>query len=280
MSRTTPLWTDDEFEDYVARAMIALYETKIAKAARKAPRSVRLTEKNIEAVRKQGIFVPAPDRITWAERFDSDLDGLPDRAMFTSFCPKKQKDHIDSYLDLVYARRVKMKEVPGEFSLDKGVPYEVTRLWYMDREMEGIRWYCVLKADGTTEGGTRTLAGDYCYRSHVSIADQSHGVWLAAALNYYTDRKNTWLVKATDGTAKATFGVYPEQVKSLFYARSLPMTESGRKRPILHWVRAHKRRLELGTEIDIDKHLRGCEEFTWKGTRFSITNPTKAAHLQ
>ena len=75
--------------------------------------------------------------------------------------------------------------------------------------------------------------------------------------------------------ALVTFGVEAEMVKSLVYARSLPVTESGRKRPILHWVRAHQRRMQDGVDVDIEKFLRGITEFDMGGLNFRITRPVK-----
>lgn len=108
-----------------------------------------------------------------------------------------------------------------------------------------------------------------------STGDVSDIGWASAIIGFYQDRRHLWNVVANEGKAKATFGVHPEQIKSLFYARDLPMTETGRKRPILHWVNAHKRRIEKGYEVDIDKHLRGINEFVYQGTKFTITQPFK-----
>ena len=91
----------------------------------------------------------------------------------------------------------------------------------------------------------------------------------------WNDRKTLWNVTANEGIAKATFGVYQDQIKSLFYSREMPMTETGRKRPILHWVAAHNRRIKSGIDVDIEKHLRGTNEFVYQGTKFIITNPLK-----
>jgi hypothetical protein len=97
----------------------------------------------------------------------------------------------------------------------------------------------------------------------------------SSVIQFWQDRRYLWNVTAKEGIAKATFSVYPEQVKSLFYARDMPMTETGRKRPILHWVAAHNRRLKNGIDVDIDKHLRGINEFVYQGTKFVISRPLK-----
>ena len=102
------------------------------------------------------------------------------------------------------------------------------------------------------------------------------------AINLLADRLFIWNIETRESNpdfgfpAIVTFGIEPEMVKSLVYARSLPMTESGRKRPILHWVRAHQRRMKDGIEIDIEKFLRGVTGFNMGGLEFGITRPIKA----
>ncbi len=38
---------------------------------------------------------------------------------------------------------------------------------------------------------------------------------------------------------------------------------------------AHQKRMKSGTDVDIDKYLRGTHEFVYNNTKFEITNPTK-----
>jgi hypothetical protein len=97
----------------------------------------------------------------------------------------------------------------------------------------------------------------------------------SVALFYWCDRVNMFNVMAEEGEAKALFGIYESQIKSLFYARKLPMTITGRKKPILHWVKAHQRRIREGIEIDIKKYLRGESDFVMNGTRFHIVSPQR-----
>ena len=115
-------------------------------------------------------------------------------------------------------------------------------------------------------------------------AVRAYGVFAqdtCAAINATTDKRFLWLVSTEEETissakkTKLELGVSPEQVKSLFYSRSLPVTETGRKRPILHWVRSHQRRIKEGIDIDIEKHLRGMERFDMGGFKFEITQPVK-----
>lgn len=111
-----------------------------------------------------------------------------------------------------------------------------------------------------------------------------HDPFYADALSYvvsiYNDRRHFWEVTAIEEfwenfPAKAIFSIDEEFIKSLFYARSIPMTASGRLRPILHWVSAHQRRIKEGVDVDVKKHMRGIDAFSMHGVRFHISEPRK-----
>jgi hypothetical protein len=105
----------------------------------------------------------------------------------------------------------------------------------------------------------------------------------AAALQTVPDFRFLWTVETAervlgnDQTTPIRLGVTVDVVRSLFYARTAPMSEAGRRRPILHWVQAHQRRTRLGTSVDIAKHMRGVTEFEMGGFPFRITEPVKRA---
>lgn len=103
---------------------------------------------------------------------------------------------------------------------------------------------------------------------------------LAYAISVYNDRRYFWEVMAVEPffsgyPAKVFFSIDEEYIKSLFYARSIPITDTGRLRPILHWVSAHKRRIKEGIDIDVRNHLRGITSFEMHNVSFKITAPFK-----
>jgi len=100
------------------------------------------------------------------------------------------------------------------------------------------------------------------------------------AISLLADRKYLWLVDVEENiidniTSKIQFGVKQDMIKSLLFARQSPLTDLGRKRPILHWVKEHKRRIQEGVDIDIDKYLRGVNEIEMGGLKLKITQPQK-----
>lgn len=135
---------------------------------------------------------------------------------------------------------------------------------------------CTLTADGRIHVAVPSRNGEW----QPGMGLPLKRLWASIAVNLFCDRRFLWQVETSEQILSArptnlSVGVSPEHIKSLFYARSLPLTESGRKRPILHWVRAHQRRLAEGIEIDVNKHLRGTDAFEMGGFDWKITNPRK-----
>lgn len=108
-----------------------------------------------------------------------------------------------------------------------------------------------------------------------------YAFWFSLVANAWADRKHLWSVETEEevlgrGTkARLLLGVTESHVQSLFYARQLPRTDSGRRRPILHWVEAHQRRIKEGVEVDVRQHMRGIEQFEMDNLAFRITTPSK-----
>lgn len=66
--------------------------------------------------------------------------------------------------------------------------------------------------------------------------------------------------------------------KEVFALREAPMTPSGRRKAIVHWVASHMRRSTNGSEHKVIRHTRGVEEFTIDGLRVRLTpNSTSPA---
>ena len=99
------------------------------------------------------------------------------------------------------------------------------------------------------------------------------GTWAAVALQLLADRRHCWTITAQEKAARAHLGCMMEEVKSLLYARSLPMTATGRKSPILHLVESHKRRMRSGTDVDVTAFLRGQQTIEIGGTVFKVNPP-------
>lgn len=273
-------WEKEEFIRCISDAATGLYETENAQFCRKHKKGF-VTDKttipnrsDISYARRMGCYFTPADRIAIVESaIDLENDGLLDFGAFTDIIDPFARIDVDNvlfgaYVDMNWVRRI--KHLPPGYKPIYGYAYYTLISWIprLDEKPNLLKRYICLDRSGRFAIVEKDLKIRYDDKGAFTAR-------FAATYTYWADRKYLWNVETNDETAKVTFGVYPEQIKSLFYSRDLPLTETGRKRPILHWVSAHQRRIKEGIDIDIEKHLRGCTEFIFNGTSFKITRPAK-----
>lgn len=279
-------WTDESFEDMITRTFIALYENTLDHHSMRGALNA-ITADDLVKIRKQSVFIPAPDRLVWSPT-DPRGQKLDDQLIIpTAGCislgedrNESDPDHLSSYCRIQYFRRI--ARLPFSVrQIGAGTPYESVLLFPQDKgTVEGIREYV------TVNEKTKTIM-PCIHRAHGkqlqrSIYERLNGavgrkteLCLNMSFQLVDDFRHQWRITAETGESKVVVGAYAENVKSLLYARELPMTASGRKRPILHVVSAHRRRMKAGTEIDIKQFLRGTREITMDGTRFVVDVPDR-----
>lgn len=263
-----PYWGSEEFEDLVARGLIMCFEDKIRlyeNDGRK--RTVNIPNaRDVHIMRRLGPYFAPEDRQIWKDEYQYKVDGIPDYASF-AFYIDREPGLVSGYLENYVVER--LHKIPHHAKLPPARYVAFYKLAIYYGEKHGLN--AITIPAGITENDKIVI--DLRFGDHKERDRMKTGV--SGALGYKADSKYLWNVQAIEETSKATFGVYPSQIKSLLYARDLPLTATGRKRPILHWVRSHRRRMQNGTEVDIDKHLRGISEFEMNGTQFRITRPVK-----
>lgn len=294
------LWGTDEFEDLIERGIIALYESTHSKWGKVGPR-VRIKPDELARLKKIGLYFAPGDRMSPLGHVDIANDGLPNYGVMSFKATQfdraddlltKQKiaenQGVSGYLMSYWCTKWKNNILPKRWaSMGSGLLYAVYAL--AAREEGGLIGYRRFVRIDPSTGGISNCYQPYQYWDGVKYVETytekgdddafRNDVAIASfSLGFYSDRKNFWNVTTTeDNNKNVHFGVYEEQIQSLFYARNLPMTATGRKRPILHWVAAHKRRVKQGTPVDVKKHMRGITAFEMNGTSFEITQPLKKA---
>lgn len=302
-------WKKEEFEDLVARSLIAMYETKIRKH-KFSLKATRFNSDILYKIRSVGCYFPPNDRIIMIkenedgiiakeQEIDIKNDGRPKYSIMCHAINSQEHDNDsmrkDCYLEITFLENINCLPTPIKCD-HAGKAYRLTKLWVRDNHLEGVNLFNVINSDGKIYD-TYWIRNLYCEitgkvkkervdaescqsEEEKKRCEDLTTVEVSACITSYQDRKYLWNVVANEGIAKTTFGVYPEEIKSLFYAREMPMTETGSKRPILHWVAAHMRRIKYGIDIDIEKHLRGINEFIYNGTKFTITRPLKIPKIK
>lgn len=279
-------WGKEEFEDRVAKGLLALYEEGYAMQSNKFHRHAKVSRKELQRVRDFGLYFAPGDRLVDIKQIYPTVDGWPTKAVWAETIFNRE-DEVPGYLKFGYVEPV--EDLPGDVRVIKrGRLYKV--IWLLAQEQGGLvqmKHYVTIDHEGyvhPTRQRIRSWTSFGLVQEQWIVEDEMPDCTQTAAqaaviINFFADRKYLWNVVAIEGRARAMFGVHAEQIKSLFYARDLPMSITGRKRPILHWVAAHRRRIQSGTDVDIKKHLRGVDRFEMNGTLFEIANPLKKGSI-
>ncbi len=266
-----PQWTSDAFEEEISASLISLYESKLVGQKKIHPRQ-RIEDGVLAAARKFGLYVPNPDRIIPDGVFDIGY-ALPEKAALSVTAKKSDRhDAINGYRHNFFIHRVD-KMPPNFVRTGGGVLYKLVSMAALDKGgVDGDVHYVSVDKLGNLHVADFRLGLDFMSASEPHILEE-HKFNSLVTLNFEADKINCWTIKAQESNACCTVSVGKEQVKSLLYARNLPVTATGRKRPILHLVTAHRRRLKEGTDIDIETFLRGVKTVEMNGTLFTVKPP-------
>lgn len=288
MTTLNDCWTQETFEDTVARALITCFETRIRKSRGAGPNS--LNAERAALIRKAGPYIPdnereiiAPATPSGPWEFDLVNDRLPVSGCLAM--PVNHRAQPDKYGGFFRAIYVRQRSAVGATWRRRagGQVYELIYMASENEYVEGERSFFTVTKAGQVVSCEERLPSTKGYNPGVrteiltTAEDELRQIEACAsvALQYLADRRFCWMIEAREHGAFVRLGCQEEQVKSLLYARTLPMTETGRKRPILHLVEAHKRRLRNGTEIDIPASTRGIQAVEIGGTQF-VVRPAQA----
>lgn len=278
----TDLWASDEFEQRVTAATVALYETKVDSYS-DCNSIHRFDNSDLMTMRKHGIYITAPDREVFAPGCGMSILKWPQSGCISVGSTYKQNgdgqvdDLLESYCRLIYFRRI--NKLPSHSAMRSiGDPYEMMMAWPQDSgPVIGFTDYLTVNRRSGNVSRTvpawqvKNPSAVARYASDKENIKMEYG--LSIAIQFTEDARHIWAITAHNDVSKVTVGAHAESVKSLLYARTLPMTKTGRKRPILHVVHAHRRRLAAGTDIDVRDFLRGTREVVMDGTKYTVSPP-------
>ena len=289
MSVDQPKWEDEAFEDMVSAGIICQFEKYKTKLNKSFQPPLRPDNNAIELLKKIGVYFSPGDRIIATDGHCLLNDPLPNYFSWGNFGMSMVKEW-ESYVRVAFGKRISALE-KGWGIEGGGKPIAIYQVHQLSPHSNGdntlMRFNFAIDANGN-------VMNTYCSydfydpnrRKYFKARDfgdglnkdveATYGVNGFIPLEVSVDRRFLWNVEAQESGARCIFGVYPDQIKSLFYARDLPMSKTGRKSPILHWVSSHRRRIKEGTSVDVKRHLRGITEFEMGGTGFRITNPEKS----
>jgi len=234
----------------------------------------------------RGIYIPGSKRCYWTGFVDPVDFPLPD-----SGCVYLKPTYSD--VSFSWITIIKKKRLPDTVICSCKDQLFVYKAYYVyikkDPQIEpfvNINYFVVGKDGSIHTTVCRKKLRDDRYYVHALNSRDSEltNNYASGAISLLADRRYLWNIRTTERIhnnvfAKVDFGVEPDIVKSLVFARDEPLTPTGRKRPILHWVESHKRRIKNKIKIDIKKHLRGIASFDMGGLNFEITKPIKTNYM-
>jgi hypothetical protein len=102
--------------------------------------------------------------------------------------------------------------------------------------------------------------------------DRARMVFVASCIE---DTFHRWQVRVSEVTS-VCLSTDGEGIKALASLRDDPRTASGKRAPLLHWVRAHLRRTPGHNDVvEVRRHLRGITQFRLGTVDFEIREPRK-----
>lgn len=270
-------WNSDKFEDMVLQGLVGLYETKLNADCRHVPKHMRMNDLDFLTVRKKGLYFPAFEPIS-GDYVDLDAGSVPNSFFWSyfpqdepDFCPNK--DYSAPMKPMFHHFSIKqMGELPSKVkTAKKGKLFQVVR-WnpMLYGEIVAAKTYAVLDKFGWVHVCEHLTNNGWEPIDTKNDASLHTASVLANCIDVFQQKDKNWKIKATDGHVSARFGCTQNEVKSLLYARTAPMTESGRKRPILHIVQSHKRRIKEGHDVDISPYYRGVFDLEINGFKFTV----------
>lgn len=294
-------WLNDDFEESIVCLLLSSIERRLVKN-RNCPPAMRINGRDIGYFLKKGAYLPGKSREIIAPnekipfhqqlfRFEVDKYQLPSIGCHgmsdvnKNVAKRLEKEGTRSFNGYSYIGLFSLvdKLPNGWCRFGGGCIFKLSILALTDKGLDGHTIYLTVSQDGYitacdyTTPMSRGVSGKK--ESWYSIKELEPKLLkdaeqeLSFSLQFEVDKCNSWTITAEEDGGIVTLGVEQEEIKSLLYARSLPITRSGRKRPILHLVESHKRRLKNGTEIDISSFLRGMREVFIGNTRFTVNKP-------
>jgi len=198
------------------------------------------------------------------------------------------------YPDFIYARKV--QSLPWMVERLRGTPYECGGAWRTSRNKLWWVGFFVVVDQNTgqvtachelqneivrvrpgVEYVRRVWAVSACSDSTLASDGQRDAVLasnFAGMFRFWQEKDSMWTVGVRRKNERVTFCVPDNDAKTYFRDRDkTALTSAGKRRPIIHFVRSHERKLVDDKVTQVREHIRGLRTFDWQGFMCAITAP-------
>lgn len=256
MGDSHDLWSQEEFEAHIASVLSSLYDKNIRGVVRRNPNKAgRLTDEQLAAARKIGPYFPC---------------ARPDRSHGHVLCTPSCLAPPEMGRAVRGVCLIEPVRHPPPGVVKCGDPFVRAGflLFLNGKRIDGFSVYFGLSSEGAIRWAEMDAgpSGD----GPASVAKEIRGM-IMYALQAEAERRIGWQIEARQGRVRVVLGCRQEHVESLFYACGLPLSLTGRAGPILHWVKAHRRRMQRGAEGDLPEGLQNTLRVHPCGVRIGDT---------
>ena len=252
-----------------------------------------LERDSVVGLKKLGVHVPNP----WV-MFDMDdarvdtTKALP-AIMCVSAATASTVDEKDKYYPKILFA-IKLKKLPWRVERKSGTPYQFGAAF----EVKGKLFWVNLYMTVTKSTGEIGFCDELRVKSHTVSREKTFYTkgWSSASYleddvrtvtdnerivknlfvsmhEWWSERDNRWNVVVKKNGERVTFGVDNSQTQYYFNDRDKSIkTASGQTKKIVHYVKAHERKVSDRTTT-VKEHIRGLQEFNWATYNCKVVSP-------
>jgi hypothetical protein len=259
-----------------------------------------LSRDEIQGLKKLGAHVPNPwlmPTYKQHEEIKVNTKNLP--GMMLVSIPISEEEHkISNKKDSVLADfmfGIKCKKLPWNIQKIDGIPYKIGMAYRMEKKFFWICAWLVVHEDGSfefckehtvktiyvTKGKNKGRKydkkifkdGALIEKDDIKDREFTAKCTFKGMVDWWQDRQNSWSVAVKQKNERVTFGVDKLLTKKYFVDREKTVkTITGQNKKIIHYVREHDRYYG-DKKTTVKAHIRGLNEFTWKGYQCLVTAP-------
>ena len=243
-----------------------------------------------DGLRRMGPYIATEDSQTEMDRVQVErFDSWP-ALLFVGLDTTSAGNSAKVPCHFMFARKV--KRFTNAMPASRGLHYEVGAAYY-DNATGRLFWSCTAATINPATGAIALAKmktsncvavgpahrRDYIARPswrEVDVGETREAtlVIISAAFNFWADRNEQWSVSTRRKNRRMTFCVPDRATSSFFRERDrVALTDTGRMRPIAHYVSEHERIYADGRRRIIPAHIRGMRKFSWKGYDCAIIAP-------
>jgi hypothetical protein len=257
-----------------------------------------LHQDEVLGLKKLGSYVPSTGIIDITnDNMLIDTSKTMPSMMLVSVLGNKEKDDESKTLSPDFMFGIKVKSLPWYTEKKTGTIYKVGLAYRMSGHLYWIAAWIVVKKNGEIDvckehrfDTVQITKGKNKHQSYKKpvfsnpdlitdwVKDEYEPTTLLKALfknmfDFWVNRKNSWSVAVKHSGDRVTFSIDKSLTKKYFSDRDkTAVTPTGQKKKIIHFVKQHERKYENKTTI-VKEHIRGMNDFTWKGYKCLVTAP-------